>query len=391
MSVRATSAQALLARGGKTNNPLRSVAVMVLGVAMLSLSGCASVDPDAGVNEFNTRLYVGGGVLVSQLDPDADGDPNVSVDNNQSAGGSFAAGYDLSSRFAVEGHVAALGAATLEPSGDIEYQVAGLSALLYGLNNPDNRARRQRFSLFGRLGVGAMRNQSDLDFNRVNDFHVLAGLGVEYGFASGVALRAEIVGHETDAKYAQLGVIYRFGDTGAAPVPEPSVAVADDTPLPTVTAVPKPAAPATPIPLDKDADGVPDQDDDCLDTGIGLVVDAAGCELFAGVAEGVNFESGSDVLTADAEVVLDGVATTLRAYPTIRIAVEAHTDNQGSADSNLQLSRRRVVAVARYLVEQGIAGNRLKPQAFGESRPIANNANAEGRARNRRVEFQVLQ
>jgi OOP family OmpA-OmpF porin len=122
-----------------------------------------------------------------------------------------------------------------------------------------------------------------------------------------------------------------------------------------------------------------------------MPVDNTGCELFAGVVEGVNFESGSDVLTAEAQQVLNDVAQTLGEFPVIRVSIDAHTDNQGSAQSNLQLSKRRAVAVARYLVEQGVAGNRLKPQAFGESQPIASNADASGRARNRRVELQVLQ
>ena len=120
-------------------------------------------------------------------------------------------------------------------------------------------------------------------------------------------------------------------------------------------------------------------------------MNATGCALFNGVIEGVNFESGSDRLTSSAQQILGDVATTLRNYPDIRIAVEAHTDNQGGAESNLQLSKRRAIAVARFLVEQGVAGPRLKPQAYGESQPRSSNATAEGRTMNRRVEFQVIQ
>jgi outer membrane protein OmpA-like peptidoglycan-associated protein len=71
--------------------------------------------------------------------------------------------------------------------------------------------------------------------------------------------------------------------------------------------------------------------------------------------------------------------------------IRAYTDNVGSATSNLQLSRRRAIAVARYLIEAGISGSRLKPQAFGESNPRATNLTSLGRAANRRVEFSILQ
>jgi len=97
------------------------------------------------------------------------------------------------------------------------------------------------------------------------------------------------------------------------------------------------------------------------------------------------------VITSGAEQILSGVASTLRDYPGVRVAIEAHTDNQGSADSNLQLSKRRAIAVARFLVEQGIPGPRLQPRAYGESQPRETNATSAGRARNRRVEFEVVQ
>jgi len=226
-------------------------------------------------------------------------------------------------------------------------------------------------------------------FERLNDFHILAGLGLEYGFANGLALRAEYVAHETDAQYGQLGLVYRLGS--AAPRTRQASPRID---VPTPAAIPQ--APRTPepitrTPLDSDSDGVLDTADACPNTAVGVPVNESGCALFNGVIEGVNFESGSDRLTASAETVLSGVANTLRNFPDIRVAVEAHTDNQGGAQSNLQLSKRRAIAVARYLVEQGIAGPRLQPQAYGESQPRETNATAEGRAKNRRVEFQVVQ
>ena len=131
-------------RGGAPRTFARSA---VAALSALFLTACSSFDFSGGDSDFNRRVYVGGGLLVSHLDPDADSDGLVSVDEKQSAGGSLAIGYDISNRFSVEGHVADLGSATLRPAGDIDYQVGGLSALLYGVNDERDRARRERFAL----------------------------------------------------------------------------------------------------------------------------------------------------------------------------------------------------------------------------------------------------
>ena len=378
-----------------------------IGTLALALGGCGMIDlggPGGRDGGFDRRVYVGGGVLVSQLEPDTGSDDGIELDEDTSAGGSLSVGYDLSERFAVEGHVASLGEATFRPDGDVAYQVGGLSGIVYGLNDPDDRLLREGFSVFGRLGVGTMRNQADvIEFERVNDFHLLAGAGVEYGLDNGLAVRGELVAHETDAKYAQLGLLYRFGEANTAarragtrsdapvstPAPGADVAragesVAEPTPAPSV-------ASSAGAALDGDGDGVADAVDRCTDTRANRPVDASGCDVFDGVVEGVAFESGSDTLTEGARAVLSGVATTLREYPVIDIAIEAHTDNQGAADANLELSRRRALAVARFLASEGVEPARLSPRAFGESRPAVSNASAEGRATNRRVEFSVVE
>ena len=383
---------------------LRKAGLVAAASCSMVLAGCSAIGlGDIGESVFGGsdrpssphkgRVYVGAGGLASMLEPNADKEPRVSVDETQSFGGTLQLGYDISNRFSLEGHVSSLGEAGLiYPSGlkgSIGYQVGGLSALIYGFNDVDNRGRREGFSVFGRLGGGTMRNQGDgVRFRRINDYHLLAGLGLEYGFRNGLGLRGELVAHETDAKYAQLGLVYRFGSAGGRR-PAPRVSV--PTPAAPTVAAPTVEQPAVRVPLDSDADGVSDAVDACPTTGPGVPVNDSGCALFNGVIEGINFESGSDRLTADAQQILNGVASTLGNYPEIRVAVEAHTDNQGSADSNLQLSKRRAIAVARYLVERGVEGPRLQPQAYGESQPRETNATAAGRARNRRVEFQVVQ
>ena len=71
--------------------------------------------------------------------------------------------------------------------------------------------------------------------------------------------------------------------------------------------------------------------------------------------------------------------------------MEGHTDNRGSAAYNHDLSRRRAASVMRALVQRGIAADRLVAEGYGFDRPVADNRTALGRAKNRRVEFTILQ
>jgi outer membrane protein OmpA-like peptidoglycan-associated protein len=72
------------------------------------------------------------------------------------------------------------------------------------------------------------------------------------------------------------------------------------------------------------------------------------------------------------------------------VLIEGHTDNVGSRELNLNLSKRRARAVEKYLVEKGIAQKRLKSDGFGFDRPLATNDTPLGRAKNRRTEFKLL-
>ena len=83
---------------------------------------------------------------------------------------------------------------------------------------------------------------------------------------------------------------------------------------------------------------------------------------------------------------LQAVANAMKAHDDIELVLEGHTDSVGSDAYNQSLSLRRVAAVKAKLVKDfGIAANRISTVGYGESRPIADNATAEGRAKNRRV------
>ena len=110
----------------------------------------------------------------------------------------------------------------------------------------------------------------------------------------------------------------------------------------------------------------------------GLVITLSGAVLFA---------SGKAVLLPAARSALDNVAEALKASPGRAITVEGHTDSQGSPASNMDLSLRRGEAVRSYLITRGIAEASIRAAGFGQERAIADNATAEGRANNRRVEI----
>jgi OmpA-OmpF porin, OOP family len=104
--------------------------------------------------------------------------------------------------------------------------------------------------------------------------------------------------------------------------------------------------------------------------------------------QGILFDVNSDVIRPESAPTLAEIATMLRQHPELRIAIEGHTDSDGEAASNQELSERRAAAVKRYLVESyEIDGSRLESAGFGESRPVASNDTPEGKQENRRVEL----
>jgi OOP family OmpA-OmpF porin len=103
----------------------------------------------------------------------------------------------------------------------------------------------------------------------------------------------------------------------------------------------------------------------------------------------IEFATGSDVITPAGQQILDGLLPLLSAAADARIEIGGHTDARGADDANLALSQRRAEAVRRYLVEKGIAADRLTAVGYGQTRPLtAGTSQAELRL-NRRISFQV--
>ena len=152
-------------------------------------------------------------------------------------------------------------------------------------------------------------------------------------------------------------------------------------------------------PLDSDADGVCDGLDQCPGTARGVTVDAKGCPPPAPppppafipepkkelVLDRVYFETNSAKLKPESSETLDKVAASIKEFPDVKILVAGHTDSVGSDAYNLKLSAARANSVLEYLVSKGVPRTQLAAGGFGEKEPIADNATAEGRSKNRRV------
>ena len=105
----------------------------------------------------------------------------------------------------------------------------------------------------------------------------------------------------------------------------------------------------------------------------------------------IEFESGKAALTESGMAVLDQMSAAMQKLRGVKVEVIGHTDNAGSRAGNLSLSQARAEAVKSYIVGKGIAADTIAVSGEGPDRPVADNRTPEGKARNRRIEFKVIQ
>ena len=383
-------------------------------------AACAAGDALAEADDG--QWYLSG--MASYIDDDI----GRQVDD-EVAGGQIGIGYALSKAWNLEFYA---GGASLDGPGEQTHWFGGADLqLLLG------RANRVTPYLFA--GIGYMEVNPEVGSTEQGETYAGGGGFLLDLFGdSNVALRLEyryrvddILTTDMDDEIVSLGLHIPFGGRAAPPAPaaEPEPVDADgdgdgvpdsrDRCLGTPAGV---SVDPDGCPLDDDSDGVPNHVDECPATFAGAAVDRRGCELDrdgdgvvdrldrcpntrAGVEvdvngceigeeinlPGVNFETNSDRLLPGAEDVLDQAAATLRRNPNIVIAVEGHTDSDGDAQYNESLSQRRAATVRDYLIARGVEADRLTALGYGESRPIADNSTATGKAQNRRVVLRVVE
>ena len=122
--------------------------------------------------------------------------------------------------------------------------------------------------------------------------------------------------------------------------------------------------------------------------GTGVIVEqTADNQLKLSVPSDISFATNSAQIVAGLRPVLDTFAQGLNQQPNIEIVVVGHADSSGNDAINEPLARNRAASVRDYLVSRGISAARIQTEGKGSREPIASNATAEGRARNRRVEI----
>ncbi|MCH8060166.1 MAG: OmpA family protein, partial [Proteobacteria bacterium] len=339
------------------------------------------------------------------------------------SGGQLALGWVLTDRVSLE---AMAGYSDLGGISELKIWEGSLN-LLFSLS-PNTRLSPY---LLGGIG---MMNSDSLTMTPENSALVNLGAGLMYRFGdSSVSLRFEFRQRFEVAntltfndQITSLGLQFGFGKTEAPPSPIERESDADGDGVPDSrdacsNTLAGESVDARGCPFDGDGDGVTDRNDQCPNTVRGATVDAKGCELDSdndrvvdrlddcpnsrgGVRvdvkgceirevirlPGVNFETNSDRLLPGSLPVLNDAAATLRMHPDLIIEVAGHTDSAGSAVHNEGLSERRANTVRDYLIRNGARVKNLTSRGYGEAQPIADNATADGRARNRRVELRIL-
>lgn len=238
----------------------------------------------------------------------------------------------------------------------------------------------QRLSLLARAGVQYTKARTHFSGNMLNAVtnpnppnegrrHGKLGLGVEYKFTEALAARAEIeryrvtdgVKNNGDIHLTSLSLVYKFGRPAAAPVAQaPVVAAPAPAPAPAPVAAPAPAP--EPVPTSEKVS----------------------------IAAEALFDFDKAIVKPEGKAALDEFMSKLEGLNTEVMIAVGHTDSVGSNAYNDKLSLRRAEAVKAYMVSKGLDPARLYTEGKGETQPVADNATAEGRAKNRRVTIEVV-
>ncbi|ENM5826362.1 hypothetical protein CGT94_00150 [Vibrio metoecus] len=292
------------------------------------------------------EVYVGGKIGKSWLDDACQsGQP---CDKDDTTLGAFV-GYEANKWLSLEAGYDYLGKFTAAGLADEKVKAITLAPKL-------SLPLTEGIALYGKVG-GAF-----VDYGSKDDYSYLGAAGLEFNTNHNVTMRLEyqnITDINNDivrasGESATLGVVYKFGGS--------------QEPAPVVEQRPAEPAPVAEPVVEKVA-----------------------------VTKTFTFQhlDSSTFATASAELKpatvkkLDKIVGYLNQYPQAKVEVVGHTDSTGSDAYNQKLSERRAQAVAKALEAQGIDASRISAKGLGESSPIASNATAEGREKNRRVELVI--
>ncbi|MEM7377520.1 MAG: OmpA family protein [Pseudomonadota bacterium] len=346
--------------------PGRALRVAVCAAAVSLMLGAPVLQAeDAG--QFDTGWYGGLGLGSGDLDPDG-GTSGWGVSDGSDDGWRVFVGRHLTPRVRVELNYTDLGAASLlhsNPAINIAVPDAHVDYSAFGVNADWLvRPADSRWNLFARGGVAAIDNDASdaaIQIDRDDDVSLAVGAGAQWRGNGRWLAQVVYERLSSDAEWLGVSVGAYLGGRHRGVDAEP--AAATNT---TATATER-----TPALISSPAAPEPDYS----------------CRVVRRVIKGLDFASESAELDADAHALLDRVGAALGRIPDLIVEVVGHTDSWGSADYNQGLSERRAQAVADYL--SGLPGfmTTLSVRGAGEAEPVADNATAEGRALNRRIEL----
>ncbi len=261
-----------------------------------------------------------------------------------------------------------------------------------GVANSINNERQDGTAFTTRLGAGG-----DYLIHR----QISVGAFLDYQFATeGHGASTKDPSHEMHALLYGLTVGLWFGGDHAAPVRPRPVELKPRAPVDSdgdgvldssdrcPGTSPGTAIDAAGCPADADRDGVLDTRDQCPGSPIGTEVNALGCpkEEKVSIELLIEFDTAKWEVKKTYDDQLRKVAEFLEAHPEAKAEIEGHTDSKGSRSYNMALSKKRAAAVRKALIDRfGVGSGRLSSEGYGPTKPVADNDEEEGRAKNRRV------
>ncbi len=354
----------------RTSSP---IAMTAFGLAVLATLPAVAADSGwyIGANAGQSRANIDDDAIVADLL--GAGLTTVDMkDDDRHFGFKGFGGYQFNRYLALEGGYFDLGKfgfeALTSPPGSLrgEIKIKGADLDVVGFI-PFNA----KLAAFGRVGViyseakdsyaatGAV-NVLDPDFKK-RTANYKFGLGLQYNFFDALGMRVEAeryriddaVGNNGDVDFVSLGVIYRFGGHPPVAAYTPPAPVEYIAPLPVVVPVPAP---------------LPDQ-----------------TQRYCSILD-FQFEVNQDDIQLEEKEKLKVLGTFLTKYPQTSAVIEGHTDNVGSSQQNLLLSKRRAESVVAYLTDTlHVAPGRLSAVGYGDTRPVGDNSTQEGKRMNRRI------
>ncbi len=367
----------------------------LVALACATMMSANAATPDTTDGEFinpdwaNSAWYMGAGIGQSRAKIDdqrlirsltANGATMTSFDTDQrDLGFKLFVGKQLNRYFSVEAGYFDLGkfsfSSTTSGNGVLNGQAGFRGA---NLDLVGQLPLTERLSLLGRAGMQYAKTSTHFGGNRLTavtnpdpserKLSAKVGLGLEYKLSEALALRGEVeryrlndaVGNRGDVDMVSLGLVYKFG----RPAPQ-AVVISETSPAVVPQEAPR-VVEATPAPAPQPVS-----------------------EKVSFAAEAL-FDFDKSIVKPEGKAALDDLLVKLQGMNTEVMIAVGHTDSIGSNAYNERLSLRRADAVKAYLVSKGLDPARLYTEGKGETAPIADNATAEGRAKNRRVTIEVV-